>query len=55
MDLRVNTFGLNIKANMENCGLEEQIQVVYIDSMAILLKENINQKTNVHQKCCYRA
>ena len=44
MDLRVNSFGLSIKANMENCGLEEQVQVVYIDSMAILLKEYINYK-----------
>lgn len=44
MDLRVNTFGLYIKANRENCGLEEPVQVVYIVSMASLLKENINYK-----------
>jgi hypothetical protein len=42
--LRVNTFGLYIKANRENCGSEEQIQLAYIDSMAILLRENINYK-----------
>jgi hypothetical protein len=46
MALRVNSFGLYIKANKENCGLEEQVQVVYIDSMAILLKENIKYNTN---------
>ena len=39
--MRVNLFGLYIEANKENCGLEGQIQVVYINSMAILLKENI--------------
>ena len=41
MDSRVNKYGLYIKANKENCGLEEKNQVVYIDSMAILLKEDI--------------
>jgi hypothetical protein len=37
----VTSFGLYIKANKENCGLEG---LVYIDSMAILLKEYINHK-----------
>jgi hypothetical protein len=46
MDLRVNTFGLYMKANKENCGLEEKSQVAYTASMAILLIENINYNTN---------
>ena len=44
MALKVNMFGLFIKANKESYGLVEQIQVVYLDSMAIHLKENIKKK-----------
>jgi topoisomerase IA-like protein len=49
MDLRVKRFGLYIKANKENCGLEEKSQVVYIDSMASLLKEDF-KSTSAQQK-----
>jgi hypothetical protein len=41
MGLKVSIFGLYTKANKVNCGLEEQIQVVYIGLMGILSKENI--------------
>ena len=41
MGLRVHTFGLYIIANKVNCGLVEQIRVVYIDLMAVLLKGSI--------------
>lgn len=44
MALKVNTFRLYILANRENCGSEEPVQVVYIVSMASLLKEYINRK-----------
>lgn len=43
MDLKATTFGRYIKVKKEHCGLEEQIQVLYIVSMAGLLKEFINQ------------
>ena len=51
MDLRVNTFGLYIKANKESYGLQEQIQVVYIDLMVILLKEYIKWNTKAQSMC----
>jgi hypothetical protein len=38
--LKATTFGVYIKANMENYGLGEPVRVVYIDSMDILLKES---------------
>jgi hypothetical protein len=37
---KATTFGVYIKANMENYGFRANPSVVYIDSMDILLKES---------------
>jgi len=44
--LTVNIFGLYTEVNKENCGLEEQAQVVYMYSMVFLSKESFRSITN---------